>query len=442
MKINPITVSLFQLLNEQKVNYCVLRNYESLPESTGNSDLDIYVAHADHDAFIRVLKKVCEETEARLVSYKKDTMCPQFTICAYLCGLQIDMYDGFASHRTCIYIDEEIITSNTFVTSSGIKALKPEADGMMCFLKEMLNNKQCRIEYCEKARMAVAGKGKEVTDKLLKAFAPPTRALIMNTLCSGNYDSATIRRVGIAASNDLQSLASRLRYRFGQFLKLKRFMHPLGYTIAFLGADGSGKSTIINGISPILNEAFHKGVRYEHMRPNYLPSLAVLTGKKSKDAVAEVCENPHGGKPSGFLGSLVRLSYYWLDYTYGYFRKIYVDKSIKNHIWIFDRYFYDYINDPLRVCIRLPKWLMKCYGLFVPTPDLTICLGTDPEKIHARKPELPMGEVCRQVKTLRMFAERNRKAVWIDTGCSVEESVQQTMATILEMMSQRFKHKL
>ena len=55
--------------------------------------------------------------------------------------------------------------------------------------------------------------------------------------------------------------------------------HP-GFTIAFIGTDGSGKSTIINKISPILNQAFHKSIFYEHMRPNKLPSLAKLFGKR------------------------------------------------------------------------------------------------------------------------------------------------------------------
>ena len=139
---NLITISLFRLLNEKKVKYCVLRNYESLPESTGNSDLDIFIAPSDHDAFLHVLKEVCVETGAKLVSYKKDTMCPQYTLCAYLSGLQIDMHDGSANHRTCVYMDDEVINDNTFVTSRGISALKPEADGMMCFLKETLNNKK------------------------------------------------------------------------------------------------------------------------------------------------------------------------------------------------------------------------------------------------------------------------------------------------------------
>ena len=40
------------------------------------------------------------------------------------------------------------------------------------------------------------------------------------------------------------------------------------------------------------------------------------------------------------------------------------------------------------------------------------------------------------------FAESNNRAVLIDTGCSIEESVQMTMTAILEMMSKRFDNIL
>lgn len=437
MNPNPITLLLFRLLNERQINYCVLRNYEELPESTGKSDLDIYVASSSHDAFIRILADVCVKTGAKLVSYKEDRMCPQFAIGAHLYGLQIDTHLGVANHRGVSYLDEDIIINN-ILDYNGIKVLSPVVDGLMCFLKETLNNKRCKTEYCEKAYQAIKGMVREDVEKCLKAFSPAVRSMIYDTLKNKDFSEDSIRRLGIIASKDLMTVSAKIKYTFTQMLKLKRFVRPLGYTIAFLGTDGSGKSTIIDRISPILNHAFHKGVRYEHMRPNYLPSLAVLTGKKSKNAPHEVCTDPHGGKASGFMGSLLRISYYWLDYTYGYFRKVYFDKSVKNHVWIFDRYFYDYVNDPLRACIRLPKWLLKCYGLFVPNPDIVICLGARPEQIHERKPELPIEEVRHQVDTLKAFAERNRHAVWVDTGCSVEESVDQAMIAILDMMSKRF----
>lgn len=425
------------LLTKLNVNYCVLRNYEHLPLHTGGSDLDMWVSPEDYPRFLEILGDVCQACDAHLVSYKDDKLCPQFTLCAYLSGLQIDMHIGLANHKGVAYFDESII-GHHILEHNGIKVLAPEADGLICFLKEMLNNKRCKTEYCEKARRAIAQVSDTEAEQYLKAFSPAVRTKILGVLRNADFEEAVIRQVGIAASKDLQTPASRWLYLCTQAKKTSRFFRPLGYTVAFLGTDGSGKSTIINALTPVLSEAFHKGVRYEHMRPNYLPSLAVLTGKKSKDAPVEVCVDPHGGKPSGFFGSLLRVSYYWLDYTYGYFRKVYFDKSVKNHVWIFDRYFYDYANDPRRACIKLPRWLLHFYGLLVPDPDIIICLGTDAEKIHARKPELPLEEIRRQVERLRRFAGHNSHAVWIDTGCSVEESVRQTMSVLLDRMSRRF----
>lgn len=200
--------------------------------------------------------------------------------------------------------------------------------------------------------------------------------------------------------------------------------------VAFLGTDGSGKSTVIHEVTDLLNVATH----YEHMRPNYLPSLAVFLKRENRNGPAVVCTTPHAGQSSGFIGSLIRLNYYFIDYTWGYYRKIYRS----NGLCLFDRYYYDYLIDPKRGCIDLPQWIIKFYGFFVPRPDLIICLGTDAEKIFKRKPELPMDEIERQVRELKHFAQSQKNAVWIDTGCSIEETVNNAMNVILNRIDHRF----
>ena len=205
-------------------------------------------------------------------------------------------------------------------------------------------------------------------------------------------------------------------------------------SIALLGTDGSGKSTIIDALTPWVEKKFAK-VRYEHMRPNHLPSLAVALGKKKADEPATVCSDPHGSKPSGFMGSLLRLSYYWIDYTWGYFRKVRPSKDV---VWFFDRYYYDYYVDQRRARLSLPNWVIKLFGWFVPCPDLTICLGGDPAKIYARKPETSLEEVTRQTMALKDFTCRHKRTVWVDTTVAPEESVEMAMKAIVEMMSKRF----
>lgn len=210
-----------------------------------------------------------------------------------------------------------------------------------------------------------------------------------------------------------------------------------GLTVTFLGTDGSGKSTIIDYIKPFLNEAFHDKVYYEHMRPNFIPSIARLFGKK--DTQSGPVTNPHGSSTSGFLGSFFRWAYYLLDYTFGYYIKVLPKKTFKSCIWIFDRYYYDYLIDPKRARIKLPIWILKIGQLLIPEPDIIICLGADPAIIHSRKPELPLPEIERQVKALKKFSENHRRAVWVDTGITIEESRDAALHHIVKVMAERFE---
>ena len=181
---------------------------------------------------------------------------------------------------------------------------------------------------------------------------------------------------------------------------------------------------------------FENGVKYEHMRPNKLPSIARLFGKK--ETFNGPVSNPHSSSTSGFIGSLVRWLYYLVDYTFGFYLKIWPIKSTKTCVWIFDRYYYDYLIDPKRARIKLPTWILKLGQFLIPEPDLILCLGTDAQLIHNRKPELTLQEVERQVDNLKKFSKSHNRAVWIDTGKDVDTSSKDTMEAIINMMSKRF----
>ena len=91
--------------------------------------------------------------------------------------------------------------------------------------------------------------------------------------------------------------------------------------------------------------------------------------------------------------------------------------------------------DSRRFRIKLPEKLIRLFLFFVPAPDLILCLGGDPEKIYARKPETSLEEVRRQVSALKKFCVDNNKAVWIDTTKSVDESSDAVLAAILDRLA-------
>lgn len=428
--------AFFDRLNENKIMYAVLRNYHNLPDSCGGSDIDLWVKAEDYNYFIICLNDVAIACDGVLSSYCADAMCPRLIYQAPGWGVQFDVHLGVAQYKGVAYMSNSIIENN-IIEHNGIKVLAPEIDGFISFLKEILNNKKCKELYCVTASNLARTLDEKIVKGYLTAFSETVQEEIVSHLKKQEFSNKTIKELGELCSSDLISFGSNFKYKVVLLKKLLRIFRQPGYTLAFLGTDGSGKSFVIDHVTPILNGGFHNGIIYNHMRPNYLPSLAVATGKK-KDEDHSVCTDPHSSNPSGFIGSLVRLSYYWLDYTWGYFRKVFVDKSVKTHVWLFDRYFYDYYVDQRRARLNLPLWIIKLYGLFVPSPDLTICLGGDPEKIFARKPETSLEEVTRQTEALKKFAQSHKNTVWIDTTTTPEETINATMGAIVKMMSKRF----
>lgn len=422
-----LLTQFFNELNSKSIHYCVLRNYQSLPESTDGSDLDILINKKDKNKFMHLFDTFIKANKLNLVSVINDKQCPKYCISNEYWGIQIDVFKGSVHFGKRELINSAILFKNT-QDYQGVLVLHPKVGALLAFLKELLNNKKCDQKYIEDLKLQFHNQ--KIEEELLEQFRPEFSQYLnqhLNHLNDG-HQSALYQ---IAKAEFKRSRLSGFKNKIG------RFFHKPGYTISFLGTDGSGKSTIIDNIRPLLNEAFHKKVYYEHMRPNRFPSIARLMGRKEE--FSGPVTNPHDSEPSGLIGSFLRWSYYMLDYTLGYYIKIYPKKAIRSCVWIFDRYYYDYLIDPKRGRINLPQWILKLGQFIIPEPDIIVCLGADAETIHNRKPELPLKEVERQVAALKRFCNSHKRAVWIDTGNSIEKSSTDALEAIIKVMAKRFE---
>lgn len=418
---------LFKELDNKKINYSVLRNYQSLPNTTGGSDLDILIDKESINTFNKLLIQFIKENDLKLVSVIDDNQCPKYCISQYGWGIQIDAFRKSVYFGNNEIILSEILFENT-VKHNGVNVLNNRVGTLLAFLKELLNNKFCEDKYIVDLQNQFLEQ--DIQTNLLSQFSSPFITYL-------NQNLNQLDKKHCLVLHKLSKTSFKRSKFNGLSKKIKRLFKQPGFTIAFLGVDGAGKSTIINSITPKLNKAFHKAIYYEHMRPNKLVSIARLFGKKEE--FNGPVTNPHGSTPSGYLGSLLRWSYYMLDYTFGFYLKVWPKKSIRSCIWIFDRYYYDYLIDPKRGRINLPTWILKFGQVIIPEPDIILCLGTDPTSIHKRKPELTLKEVERQVLELKAFCNSHKKAVWIDTGKDIESSSNATLEFITTMMSERFE---
>ena len=160
--------------------------------------------------------------------------------------------------------------------------------------------------------------------------------------------------------------------------------------IAFLGPDGSGKSTLISSVNAYLNS---KGyiVKYFHLRPGFFKN-----SKKQPNSTV----TPHLEKPRNKIVTFLKLCFFIFDYWTSYLFLIWPSKFSKK-IFIFDRHFYDILVDPKRYRCNLPTHFILKFCLFIPSPNVTYILDAHYQTIRKRCTEVNEVESERQMIAYR-----------------------------------------
>ncbi len=195
-----------------------------------------------------------------------------------------------------------------------------------------------------------------------------------------------------------------LRSLTGIFEAIKRkalqFFLPCAPIIALVGPDGVGKSTVLEYVSRNAPDILTK-VIIKHWRPGWLPNLGNLIGKQQPSQGKAV---PPRRTPGRF--HWLRLAYYFLDFTIGYFMKDRVN-SAKQQLILYDRCALDMVVDPVRYGLSSSHGMRLLWRL-IPKPDLIILLHDQPQRIRSRKPELEKEEIERQLKVWQQLAKEGK----------------------------------
>lgn len=424
----------FELLN---LDYFVIGDYEQLPNDTNGSDIDIVVSQSSAKTISQVIRELSTIADLSVVSYYYNQTEKMYRLLTSDWGVQIDLLvDGVFYRGTSYYSLDRL--KKHIVYHNGIRVLERQYGFCFDFFKEMLHKGSSKPKYCEAFLSAVKENVANVKEEVVACYSLATWEMLykLHTVEQLNNSGKQIRSLMLQSIRSSSSFLRKIAY---QCKRLGRLFQPRpGYVIVVEGTDGSGKSAIINAITPWLNEGFHNSVVYNHLRPHWLPDIAVMLGKRDAMKKVDVVRNPHAGTPSGFVGSLARWLYYMHDYTWGYLINVWSRIRIRSYVYIFDRYYYDYYIDPRRSSTQLPHWILRFGESLIPKPDIILCLGGDPEKIYARKPETSLEEVTRQNDKLRQFVSSHKNAIWIDTTQTIDRSIADAKTAIIGLMSCRF----
>ena len=194
-----------------------------------------------------------------------------------------------------------------------------------------------------------------------------------------------------------------------------------GISIAFLGPDGSGKSTIISGL--LDKDLPFERSDYFHLKPF----------KQKEGIVNPVVQDPHKNAPYGVLKSYFKLLVFIVQYNYGWVKNINPLLG-KSSLIIFDRYYDDLLVDFRRYryggSLKIAKWVSN----LIPKPDLCFILTAESDIIYQRKQEVSLEELKRQIMGYRTLIDGERY-IDIDVSRSPNEIVSQIRMIIQKKMN-------
>jgi thymidylate kinase len=165
-----------------------------------------------------------------------------------------------------------------------------------------------------------------------------------------------------------------------------------------------------------LEKKLRKRVVVLRHRPGLLPIISAWRHGKEKAESISVSKLPRTGNNKSFFSSLFRFSYYYTDYLLGQFY-IYLRFVLQGYVVVYDRYYFDFIQDPKRSNISLPQSFIQGFYAMLMKPRLNIFLYADAEVILKRKQELNKATIEQLTKNyrnmFRRFNVRSRKARYV-----------------------------
>ena len=444
-----IASQLFDSLDRNQIKYFILRNYEGLPEINNSKDIDIIIEPGTYKKAFQLLSSIFiknDITYIHIAKYERVHCIYGMNVHKEI-SIHIDFIEGYSAKGFEIF-PFKLLYANT-EKYNGLTVLNKPFDAIMLLYYKVIGTKELKEKYREKIS-SIYNLAKPQIDEILSTTLSPRQGLLIaKALEENDFDkiiSNSERMSDSAKKRTFLRAPLSTAINVGKFLsgKFHRIvLCPRNYQnfISVQGADGTGKSTFIEGLCKKLTFYYvteESKFHLYHFRPTIVPNLGAVGEKVGAMKEDKDFTNPHRAKPSGFVGSMMRMVYYWLDYFIG--APLLLRKDVQfDKFTVYDRYIYDFLIDPHRSRINLPYWMRKLFVRTVIQPRIVFVLLADAETIYKRKQELTIEEINRQLALLSKLAKSNKRFVVIDANKTPEEMVDDAVKVIIDKFTKRLR---
>lgn len=415
-----------------------MRNYENLPADTDN-DVDILVSRPGFHTAADLLCRIAEQNGLRLhMLVEHDCLKMVFhRLKNPLDQCHIDLYSDIRWQGIPIAVPEEILESRQAYKNFFIPG--PAREQTVILLTGLLYIKRVRKKYragiFNTARHRALGR--EMRSFLSQAIGPNEGRELWHAIRNGKWDVAAGRAWKIRAALIIKQFrddpAGGLRGGSAMIRRLAgRLFFPAGLSVAVIGPDGAGKSSLIRKLGPALENTFKQNQCVVHWCPKIAP----------EDGPEQVPQPlPHARPPRSRLLSLAFFTYHSIMFVLGYGIRL-APFRLRGGMVFLDRYYYDFFVDPGRFRMTLPAKSAKLGYFFVPKPDMVLLLDAQPDVIRARKQEVSPGETHRQCKAYRQLIRRIPQGRVLDANASPGRVADDALNMIMQFLTQRAVRRL
>lgn len=428
-------------LSSVNIEWLVIRNYEGLPWSNCSKDVDICVEKKNWKQAVKITKDVMKHNGFLHYDLKKYSYILCFTFFSNDGkGFKLDFFDrneycGLTTHTF------EKLNTKKVQTESGVFGSCDLHNAAIVFLRPLLGGGLIKKKYIPEIVTYFEVHPKEFNEEVAristKRLASKISPYINREMITGVVKLRKKLLWSLFTNNlkqyGLHSLTSIITHYIQTFIVRVRMLRSTPF-ISVQGSDGVGKTTFIDELISRLEIYYSADVGKVHLyhhRPTLLPNLGAV-GEKAKIMKADTnFTDPHRAAPTGFLSSLIRMTYYWIDYLVG--ATIMRLKDVNSdRITLYDRYIYDFLIDPQRTRIKLPYWIRQIFIKTVIQPRIVFVLLADAKTIYQRKQELTLEEIGHQLGELEKLAKTNKRFIVIDANQTPKKMVDDAMNVILD----------